>query len=494
MPDAPFAKVLIANRGEIAVRIARTLRTLGIRSAVVFHAAERDGLAMREADEAYEIAGDTPVAAYLDAEQIVRIAADAGADAVHPGYGFLAENADFARQVAAAGLTFIGPGADTIALMGDKLAARDFVQAHGFPVAPSMSEAEAGDAFAARAAEVGFPLLVKAAAGGGGKGMSVVRDAGELDARIATAKSEAARYFGDDRVYAERLIERPRHIEVQVLADTHGATVHLGERECSIQRRYQKIVEESPAPSLDPALRAEICAAAVGIAAAAGYVNAGTVEFILAPDGAFYFLEMNTRLQVEHPVTECVTGLDLVAEQVAVAAGRPLSFSQGDVASVGHAIECRVYAEDPDAGFAPATGDVLDLLPPQGPGIRFDGGLMRGQAVTAAFDPMLAKVVAHGSDRAQAIARMRTALAETVLLGVTTNIAFLDRVLAHPDFAAGTYDTGALDRWADALADPGPSDDLLPVILAAAALGGRALGPAARPLPHPYGAIGPWRN
>ncbi|MEQ8697675.1 MAG: biotin carboxylase N-terminal domain-containing protein [Bauldia litoralis] len=495
MVPSDIKSVLIANRGEIAVRIVRTLRSLGIESVAVHHGPERDALFVREADRSVEIAGDTPVSAYLDAPQIVRAAREAGADAIHPGYGFLAENAEFARLTAEAGLTFIGPAPETIALMGDKLAARDFVLEHGYPVAPSLAEGEAGEDFAALAAsEVGLPLVIKAAAGGGGKGMYVVRDAADLPARIDTARREATRYFGDGRLYAERYVERPRHIEVQILADAHGHCLHLGDRECSIQRRYQKIIEEAPAPALDPTLRDAVLEAAVGIARAAGYLNAGTVEFVLSPDGDFYFLEMNTRLQVEHPVTEMVTGLDLVAEQIAIASGRPLSFGQSDVAVRGHAIECRVYAEDPDDGFAPATGTVIDLVPPQGPGLRFDSGLVVGQAVAAAFDPMLAKLVAHGSDRAMAIARMRGALADTVLLGVTTNLGFLDRVLAHAGFAAGGYDTGALDRWADAVADPGPDTDLAQAILAVAVLGGGVLAGDHRPMPHPHAAMGPWRN
>ena len=494
MTERPIKKVLIANRGEIAVRIARGLRVLGIESVVVFHRIEADGLAVRTADHVVELTGDTPVSAYLDATQIVRLAVEQGADAIHPGYGFLAENADFAEAVAAAGLIFIGPGPDVIRLMGDKVASRNFVRERGFPVAPSVTEDDAGAAFLEQAGKMAFPLLVKASAGGGGKGMHIVRDATELEERIATAKSEAARYFADDRVYCERYVERPRHIEVQILADRSGNCVHLWERECSIQRRFQKIIEESPSPGLSPALRSSICEAAVGIARAAGYLNAGTVEFILAPDGEFYFLEMNTRLQVEHPVTELVTGIDLVAEQIAIANGDDLTIRQEDVQQLGHAIECRLYAEDADDGFVPATGQVLAFEAPEGPGVRFDGGIVAGQEVTAAFDPMLAKLIVHGASREQAIQRMRVALAQTVLLGVTTNIAFLDRVLAHPACAAGEIDTDALDRWSADLVASEPDPAELAVVLAAACLNHRRFRDRTRPLPQPYAGIGAWRN
>ncbi len=490
----PVTKVLIANRGEIAVRILRTLRALAIPSVVVFHAEEREGLAVREADEAVELFGETPVAAYLDGPQIIQAALTSGADAIHPGYGFLSERTPFAEAVAAAGLTFIGPDPKVIRLMGDKLESRGFVQRHGFPVAPSAAEEDDPASFLERSRAVGFPLLVKASAGGGGKGMQIVRDPADLAARIATAKSEAKRYFGDDRVYCERYIEQPRHIEVQILADRHGTCLHLWERECSVQRRFQKMIEETPSPALDQALRQRICETAVGIAAAAGYSNAGTVEFILAPDGAFYFLEMNTRLQVEHPVTECVTGLDLVAEQVRVARGEPLGYDQAAVRQNGHAIEVRIYAEDADGGFLPATGQVLALRQPEGPGIRVDSGLVEGQLVTAAFDPMLAKLIVHASSRQLAIDRLRAALKHFVLLGCTTNIDFLERVVAHPGFAAGAVHTGFLEQEATALAPPLPDAALLPVILAAAALGNRAFQDLATALPEPYASMGGWRN
>jgi propionyl-CoA carboxylase alpha chain/3-methylcrotonyl-CoA carboxylase alpha subunit/acetyl-CoA/propionyl-CoA carboxylase biotin carboxyl carrier protein len=489
-----FRRVLIANRGEIAVRIARSLRALGVVATVVYHADEATSLAVREADEAYEITGETPVAAYLDAEQLVAIARRAGADAIHPGFGFLSENAAFAARAREAGLEFIGPSADAIRLMGDKIGARAFVRRHGFPVAPSADEDDDPASFAARAAAIGFPLLVKAAAGGGGKGMQIARDPAGLAERIATARREATRYFGDGRLYCERYVERPRHIEVQVLGDEHGNLVHLWERECSIQRRFQKLVEEAPAPGLDDALRQRVLDAAAGIARAAGYSNAGTVEFILAPDGEFYFLEMNTRLQVEHPVTEMITGLDLVALQVRIAQGEPLPFAQHEVPRVGHALECRICAEDADADFVPATGSVLALRPPAGPGIRFDSGLARGERVTSAFDPMLAKLVVHGADRGQAIARMRAGLRELVLLGVTTNAAYLERLVGHPAFAAGSLHTGFVAEHAEALRAAPPDAGVLELVLAAATLSSRTVRDLTRQVPEPYASMGAWRN
>ena len=487
-------RVLVANRGEIAVRITRTLRALGIASVVVYHADEADGPAIREADEAYELTGETPVAAYLDGAQIVAIARRCAADAIHPGYGFLSENAAFAEAVRDAGLAFIGPSAQAIRLMGDKVGSREFVRRHGFPVAPSAYEEDDPASFAERAAAIGFPLLVKASAGGGGKGMHVARDRVELAERIETARREAARYFGDGRLYCERYIERPRHIEVQVIGDEHGRLVHLWERECSIQRRFQKIVEEAPAPGLDPALRARVLDAAVGIARAAGYSNAGTVEFILAPEGDFYFLEMNTRLQVEHPVTEMITGLDLVALQVRVAEGEPLALEQAAIERLGHSIECRICAEDPAADFAPAIGTVLRLRPPAGPGVRFDSGLAPGQRITTAYDPMLAKLVVHGASREAAIARMRAALRELVLLGVTTNAAYLDRLLGHAEFAAGRLHTGFVVEHAAALGAPPPDPETLELVLAAATLSSRTVRDLTRHVPEPYASIGAWRN
>ncbi|GAN77807.1 acetyl-CoA carboxylase biotin carboxylase subunit [Acidisphaera rubrifaciens] len=491
MSRLPFDTVLIANRGEIAVRILRTLHALGLRGAIMYHDADADSPAVARADHAVRIDGPTPVAAYLDGAQIIAAARTAGAGAIHPGYGFLSENAAFARDVTAAGLCFIGPEADTIALMGDKVRARAFVAAAGFPVAPSVIEDDDPAGFAARARALGPPLLVKPAAGGGGKGMHIVRDLATLDDALETARGEARRYFGDARLYVERYVERPRHIEVQILGDAHGNVVHLHERECSVQRRFQKIIEESPAASLDAVTRARICDAAAGIARAAGYRNAGTVEFI-AGDGTFYFLEMNTRLQVEHPVTEMVTGLDLVAEQIRVAAGLKLPFDQDSVRPAGHAIELRLYAEAPGRGFAPTTGRVLSLHWPDG--VRVDSGIAAGQRIGAAFDPMLAKLIVHAPDRPAAIARARAALADLVLLGCETNAAFLARVLDDPGYARNEVHTGYLDATPALAAEPVADAAVRRRLLAVACLLSPPVLDAARAVPDLHAAIGGWRN
>jgi acetyl/propionyl-CoA carboxylase alpha subunit len=433
------------------------------------------------------------VAAYLDGAQIIAAAQKAGAGAIHPGYGFLSENAGFAHAVGEAGLVFIGPKPESIALMGDKIRARRFVAERGFPVAPSAIEDDDPESFAARARKLGAPLVIKPSAGGGGKGMRIVRDLAVLDQEIATARSEGARYFGDGRLYAERYVECPRHIEVQVLGDAHGHVVHLFERECSIQRRFQKIIEETPSPALTPALRARICEAAAGIAQATQYRNAGTVEFIYGK-GEFYFLEMNTRLQVEHPVTEMITGLDLVEQQLRVAAGQALSFSQSDVTSEGHAIELRLYAESPRRGFTPTTGPVLALTWPRGEGVRVDAGIAEGQSVTSAFDPMLAKLIVHGRDRGEAIARGRAALKDLVLLGCETNAAFLGRVLADKLFETGDVHTGYLDEQPHLAEEPALSDGQRRQLLAAAALATRPVRDAADAIPPLHAALGAWRN
>ncbi|MBI2963651.1 MAG: ATP-grasp domain-containing protein [Deltaproteobacteria bacterium] len=483
--------MLIANRGEIAVRILRTLRTMGLESVVVHHAADAASLAVREADEAREIAAATPVAAYLDVAAILAAARSSGADAIHPGYGFLAENADFAEAVERAGLTFVGPPPRVIRLLGDKIHARERVARAGFPITPSATDSSDRTAFLRAAREVGFPLLVKAAAGGGGRGMRIVRSPDALEAELETARREAERSFQDGRVYVERYVERPRHIEVQILSDAHGNHLHLGERECSVQRRFQKIIEEAPAPVLTAAQRRRLCEAAVGIARAVGYRNAGTVEFLFAPSGEFYFLEVNTRLQVEHPVTEMVTGIDLVAEQLRAAMGEPLSLRQEDVVARGHALEVRLCAEDPGSGHTPTTGEVALLRAPGGPGVRFDGGLCEGQAVTTSFDSMLAKLIAHGADRAQAIARMRQALRDLVLLGVAHNGAYLERVLGHPAFASADLHTHFLEQHAADLALPGAAGPDLVTLLAAAVLVDPSAG---ADVPEPYASMGEWRN
>jgi acetyl-CoA/propionyl-CoA carboxylase biotin carboxyl carrier protein len=489
----PFRTVLVANRGEIAVRILRSVKELGLEAAVVFHAADADSPAVRLADHAVEITGRTPVAAYLDGAQIIEAAKRVSAGAIHPGYGFLSENAAFARATAEAGLTFVGPTPEAIDLMGDKVRARAFVAKHGFPVAPSAIEDDDPATFAARAAAVGFPILIKPAAGGGGKGMRIVREASTLAEELARTRSEGQRYFGDGRLYVERYVENPRHIEVQVLGDAHGTVVHLYERECSVQRRFQKIIEETPSPALSADERQRICEAAAGIARAAGYRNAGTVEFIYGR-GEFYFLEMNTRLQVEHPVTEMVTGVDLVREQLRVAAGEPLGYAQGDITVRGHAIECRIYAESPARGFMPTTGPVLALRLPQGEGVRVDCGIASGQAVTAAFDPMLAKVIVHGRDRDESRARAHAALGRFVLLGCETNTGFLRRLIDHPSFAEGQIHTGFLDAHPEIAAEPALSADTRAKLLAAAALSQRAVLDAADKVPPLYAAMGGWRN
>jgi acetyl-CoA/propionyl-CoA carboxylase biotin carboxyl carrier protein len=489
-----FTKVLIANRGEIAVRIARTLKDLEIASVVVYHAMDADSPAARAADEAVEIIGDTPVAAYLDAEEILRVAKSTGAEAIHPGYGFLSENAGFAEAVEAAGLTFIGPRSETLTLMGDKIQSRKFVADNGFPVSASVELEDDMEAFLKAADGLGYPLMVKASAGGGGKGMKIVHDKSGLEEAAKTAASEAERYFGSGALFAERFIEQPRHIEVQVLGDGLGGAVHLFERECSVQRRFQKVIEETPAPNLPAEVCAKICEAAVGIAKASNYLNAGTVEFILAPDGSFHFLEMNTRLQVEHPVTEMVTGIDLVAEQLKLAAGEGLSLAQSDIKRLGHAIECRLYAEDAVGGFLPATGTILDFHVPQGPGVRLDSGVASGSVVTSAFDPMLAKLIVSAANREQAIARCRAVLRETAVLGVTTNSAWLERVLGHEGFAGGAYDTGLLDRIAEDLAGEDLTEEQERAILAAAALLDRMTGRGGPEAPEPHASIGYWRN
>ncbi|MGO9957231.1 MAG: acetyl/propionyl/methylcrotonyl-CoA carboxylase subunit alpha [Solirubrobacteraceae bacterium] len=487
------AKVLIANRGEIAVRIIRTLRKLGIASVVVCHPLDRHGLAAREADEAVELFGDPPVSAYLDGQAIIDAAVRVGADAIHPGFGFLAENADFAHAVENAGITFVGPPPEAIRAMGDKLEAKRLARQAGVPTLPG-SEAALHDAEAAvaEAARIGYPVLLKASAGGGGKGMRIARDSDACRDAFQRASQEAQAAFGDDRVFVERYIERPRHIEVQVLADGHGTVLSLGERECSIQRRYQKVIEEAPSPLIDARARADMGERAVALARAVGYVSAGTVELVADADRNFYFLEMNTRLQVEHPVTELVTGIDIVAEQLRIAGGQPLAFGQDDIRWRGHAIECRVYAEDTDNGFIPATGRLHLVRFPSGPGVRIDHGVLEGQPVTAAFDPMIAKVIGYGPTRAEAIRATRDALRRSVLLGTTTNTAFLERVLAHPGFAAGEIHTGFLDEHADALASPALEEQEQHVLLAAGALASPRYD-RRYTLTEPLASIGPWR-
>ncbi len=462
-------KCLIANRGEIAVRIIRACRELGIISVAVYSEVDANARHVQLADEAYLLGAASPAESYLNAEKLIAVAQTAGCDCVHPGYGFLSENADFAAAVVVAGLTWVGPSADAMRAMGSKMAARALMQQAGVPVVPGFQNETADDAaFIAAAAQIGYPLLVKAAGGGGGKGMRIVTKADDLAGALASARREAGNAFGDSRVFLERYIESAHHVEIQVLADTHGNTVHLFERECSSQRRHQKIIEESPSPLLNEAARAKMGAAAVAAAEAVGYVNAGTVEFIVTPTGEFYFLEMNTRLQVEHPVTEMVTGLDMVKLQFQVAAGDSLPFKQDDLSQRGHAIECRLYAEDAANNFLPAVGTLLQFIPPEGPGIRVDSGVQSGDEISIHYDPMIAKIIVQDVSRAAAIQRMRNALAQTVALGTITNRTFLMALLAHPVFAAGEVDTHFVDTHLDALL---PQDAPLPdVALIAAAL------------------------
>ncbi|MGV9873221.1 acetyl/propionyl/methylcrotonyl-CoA carboxylase subunit alpha [Streptomyces cellulosae] len=489
-----FDTVLVANRGEIAVRVVRTLRSLGVRSVAVYSDADADARHVREADTAVRI-GPAPAAeSYLSAERLLEAAARTGARAVHPGYGFLAENAEFARACEAAGLAFIGPPAEAIALMGDKIRAKETVQAAGVPVVPGSSGSGLTDAQLVDAArEIGMPVLLKPSAGGGGKGMRLVRDETRLADEIAAARREARASFGDDTLLVERWIDRPRHIEIQVLADGHGNVVHLGERECSLQRRHQKIVEEAPSVLLDEKVRAAMGEAAVQAARSCGYRGAGTVEFIVPGDdpSAYYFMEMNTRLQVEHPVTELITGLDLVEWQLRVAAGERLAFGQDDVRLTGHAVEARLCAEDPARGFLPSGGTVLRLREPQGDGVRTDSGLSEGMEVGSLYDPMLSKVIAYGPDRATALRRLRAALAETVTLGVQTNAGFLRRLLAHPAVVSGDLDTGLVEREADSLVG---GEVPAEVYAAAALLRQAALEPAAGPgWRDPFDAADGWR-
>ncbi|MGW6687717.1 ATP-binding protein [Streptomyces sp. NPDC054961] len=499
-----FSTVLVANRGEIAVRVIRTLRELGVRSVAVFSDADADARHVREADTAVRIGPAAAAESYLSVERLLDAARRTGAQAVHPGYGFLAENAAFAQACADAGLAFIGPPASAISLMGDKIRAKETVRAAGVPVVPGSSGSGLTDAELITAAEkIGMPVLLKPSAGGGGKGMRLVRDAAALGEEIASARREARSSFGDDTLLVERWVDRPRHIEIQVLADAHGNVVHLGERECSLQRRHQKVIEEAPSVLLTPELRESMGAAAVEAARSCGYVGAGTVEFIV-PGGdpsSYYFMEMNTRLQVEHPVTELITGLDLVEQQLRVAAGAELGFGQSDVVLTGHAIEARVCAEDPARGFLPSGGTVLALSEPSGGAVRTDSGLVAGVDTGSTYDPMLSKVIAYGPDRAAALRVLRGALADTVILGVQTNAGFLRRLLAHPDVVSGDLDTGLVERDLAGLLP----DGVPPEVYAAAALlaGNGAGGAAPEPGPRtpdgrdgwvdPFGAANGWR-
>lgn len=444
-----FKKILIANRGEIAIRIMATCREMGIRTIAVYSDADRNARHVREAEEAYYIGPAPATQSYLRMDTIIDAARRSEAEAIHPGYGFLSENAAFVEACEKAGIIFIGPPASAMRLMGSKIAAKRLAQSVGAPTVPGYDGESQDDAVLIREAQrIGFPLLIKASAGGGGKGMREVQTAADFSAQLAGARREAQAAFGDATVFLERLIQQPRHVEIQVLGDTFGNLIHLGERECSIQRRHQKIVEESPSVALTPALRDEMGATAVCIARAAGYVNAGTLEFMLENDKQFYFLEMNTRLQVEHPVTELVTGIDLVRHQLQIAAGQVLELTQGHISPRGHAIEVRLYAEDPEHNFLPSTGKVARFIKPGGPGIRVDSGIESGDEITQFYDPMIAKLIVYGEGRAAAIERLRTALRQTAIFGVKTNVPLLLAIATHPVFQEGSTFTTFLEDYA----------------------------------------------
>src|SRR5689334_1028587 len=441
-----FSKVLVANRGEIAVRVFRTLRELGIGTVAVYSEVDRGSLHARVADEAYLVGPGPAAQSYLDQARLLEVASRAGAEAVHPGYGFLAENATFARAVADAGLTWIGPPAEAIDVMGSKTAARERMAAAGVPVVPGTTEpVTSAEEVLRLGEELGWPLAIKAAAGGGGKGLKVVESVDEAERAFESASREGQSYFADASVYVERYLEDPRHVEVQVLADGHGNVIHLGERDCTIQRRHQKLVEETPSPAVSHELRSRIGKIAIDAARAAGYRSAGTIEGLLAPDGSYYFMEMNTRIQVEHTVTEAVTGLDLIREQVLVAAGEPLSVAQEDVVLRGHAIECRINAEDVSKGFLPAPGRIIAYREPAGPGVRVDSGIEAGDEVSGLYDPMIAKLIVHDVDRDRAIARMERALSEFRIEGTPTLLGFHRALLEHRCFRAGATCAGVVE-------------------------------------------------
>lgn len=455
MSKIPFKKILIANRGEIAVRVIRACREMGLSTVAVYSEADANALHVRLADESYCLGSPIANESYLNQEKLLDIIQKTGTDAVHPGYGFLSENAHFARKLEALGVSLIGPGPEAMALMGSKIASKTSMDQAGVPTVPGYyGDDQSLETLSQKAVEIGFPLLVKASAGGGGKGMRIVHTEAELESALAAAKREAINAFGDDAVFLERYFENVRHIEFQILADHHGKTLHVLERECSIQRRHQKIIEESPSIALNAELRQKMGTAAVNAAKAVHYTNAGTVEMLLDASGAYYFLEMNTRLQVEHPVTEMVSGLDLVKEQIRIAAGQPLPYTQEQICSRGHAIEVRIYAEDPDNGFLPTTGIIAVVQEPSGLGVRVDSALYTGYEVTPYYDPMLAKLIVHGTDREDAITKMQQAIQNYVILGIKTNLAYLHRVISHPAFARGETFTHFVDTQAKDLGAP----------------------------------------
>jgi len=466
----PFEKILIANRGEIAVRIVRACHEMGIRTVAVYSDADRTAMHVRMAHEARRIGPPPSVDSYLRIDRILDAARDTGAQAIHPGYGFLSENPRFARACREAGIVFIGPPPEAMEAIGDKVRARELMTAAGVPVVPGTPPLPPDPAEVVPLAEsIGYPVLIKASAGGGGKGMRVVRSSSELPSLLAQARGEAGSSFGDDTIFLEKYVARPRHIEVQVLGDRHGNVVHLGERECSIQRRHQKLIEEAPSPVVDAETRAHIGDLAVKAARAAGYYSAGTVEFLRGDDGSFYFMEVNARLQVEHPVTEMVTGIDLVRAMIDVAAGRPLPFAQDDIEVRGHAIEARIIAEDPARNFMPSPGTVRGRRAPMGPGVRYDGCTYPGYTIPIFYDPLIAKLITHGADREQAIARMRRSLDEYRLDGVKTSVPFHRRLVDHPAFLRAELHTGFLVEHAELL-QPGTDEWLEQIALVAAAI------------------------
>ena len=497
-----FKKILIANRGEIAVRIMATCHEMGIRTVAVYSDVDANARHVRIADEAYAIGPAPATQSYLKVETLLAVAQRSGAEAIHPGYGFLSENADFAEACERTGIVFIGPSAKAMRAMGAKISAKQIAQSVDAPTVPGYAGESQDETLLLREAQhIGFPLLVKASAGGGGKGMREVHSANAFLEQLAGAKREALASFGDDTVFLERLIQQPRHVEIQILGDMHGSMISLGERECSIQRRHQKIVEESPSVALTPALRAEMGATAVRIAQAAGYVNAGTMEFILDADKHYYFLEMNTRLQVEHPVTELVTGLDLVRHQLLIAAGEPLALTQEQVTHRGHAIEVRLYAEDAEHNFLPSTGTIDTFVLPEGPGIRVDSGIENGDEITQFYDPMIAKLIVYGENRDAAISRLQRALEQCALFGVTTNIQLLHSIALHPAFREGRTHTGFLDEYH--LLTPTSSQTLPQDVLIAAAIyevtqelriakDQATLSMHTEPT-NPWKTLGPWR-
>jgi acetyl-CoA carboxylase biotin carboxylase subunit len=487
-----FRKILIANRGEIAIRIMRACKELGIQTVAVYSEADKNALHVRFADEAVLLGPAAPKESYLNIDRIIAAAKQTNAEAIHPGYGFLSENASFAAAVDSAKLTFIGPSADSIRAMGDKAESKISMKKAGVPTVPGLEGIESEEDFKKAAKEIGYPVLVKAAAGGGGKGMRVVNAESELDEAIESAKREALNAFGDDRLLIEKYLPTAHHIEFQVFGDQHGNLVHLFERECSVQRRHQKIIEETPSPLLTNELREKMGQAAVAAAKAVNYFNAGTVEFIVDPDTLkFYFLEMNTRLQVEHPITELVVGLDLVQWQIRIAAGEAFPFTQKDFSQRGHAIECRIYAEDPANGFLPSTGKLLQFIEPRGPGIRVDAGFAAGGEVTHFYDPLLAKLIVYGENRRFAIRRMQAALREFVVHGVTTNIDFMQSLLSHPDFQNGEAST----RWVETEFNWKPAEPSAEILIAAA-LADQTIGNHKSPITHSNGPdpYSPWKS